>query len=59
MKGDLSNVVLKGLGIIDQEKFKIVDNRTIEYIGVEDSSTTSFQGELYFKDEMKESLPVH
>lgn len=58
VKGDLSNVVLKGLGSIDQEKFKIVDNRTIEYIGVEDSSTTSFQGELYFKDEMKEGLPV-
>lgn len=58
VKGDLSNVVLKGLGNIDQEKFKIVDNRTIEYIGVEDSSTTSFQGELYFKDEMKEGLPV-
>ena len=58
IKGDLSNVVLKGLEGIDQEKFKIVDNRTIKYVDVEDSSTTSFQGELYFKDEMKEGLPV-
>ena len=57
VKGDLSNVVLKGLDI-DQDKFKIVDNRVIEYVGVEDSSTTSFQGELYFKDEMKEGLSV-
>lgn len=57
LKGDLSNVVLRGLDA-GQEKFKIINNRTIEYTGVEDSSTTSFQGELYFKDEMKEGLPV-
>lgn len=58
VKGDLSNVVLEGLAGINQEKFKIVDNRTIEYVGVDDSSTTSFQGKLYFKDEMKEGLSV-
>lgn len=57
LRGDLSNVVLRGLDA-GQEKFKIINNRTIEYTGVEDSSTTSFQGELYFKDEMKEGLPV-
>lgn len=53
----IDNVVLVGLNS-DTDKFKIVNNKTISYVDVEDSSTTSFQGKLFFRDEMKEGLQV-
>ena len=54
---NINNVVLVGSNL-DTDKFKIVNNKTIAYSDVEDSSTTSFYGELFFKDEMKGGLQI-
>ena len=53
---DINHVALTSSNA--DSKFRVVDNKTIVYSDVEDSSATSFQGELYFKDEMREGMKM-